>query len=173
MPGVGGRGLTSPLVGRDRELQRLQAAFQRTIDRHSGELLTIVGPAGVGKSRLAIDFAESVREQAAVAVGRCLSYGEGLASWPLREVVTAVAGSADGAGPDEVRSGLARVLEGDEDAAVIVERVAGAVGWSESAADAAGDLLGVRTPVGGGRRPSVRWWSSSRTSTGRSPSSST
>ena len=134
VPGVGGRGLTSPLVGRDRELQRLQAAFQGTIDRHSGELLTIVGPAGVGKSRLAIDFAESVREQAAVAVGRCLSYGEGLASWPLREVVTAVAGSADGAGPDEVRSGLARVLEGDEDAAVIVERVAGAVGWSESAA---------------------------------------
>ena len=133
-PGVGGRGLTSPLVGRDRELQRLQAAFQGTIDRHSGELLTIVGPAGVGKSRLALDFAESVREQAAVAVGRCLSYGEGLASWPLREVVTAVAGSADGAGPDEVRSGLARVLEGDADAAVIVERVAGALGWSESAA---------------------------------------
>jgi len=133
-PGVGGRGLTSPLVGRDRELQRLQAAFQGTIDRHSGELLTIVGPAGVGKSRLALDFAESVREQAAVAVGRCLSYGEGLASWPLREVVTAIAGSADGAGPDEVRSGLARVLEGDADAAVIVERVAGALGWSESAA---------------------------------------
>ncbi len=132
--GVGGRRLTSPLVGRDRELQRLQAALQATIERHSGELLTIVGPAGVGKSRLAIDFAESVREQAAVAVGRCLSYGEGLASWPLREVVTAVAGSADGAGPDEVRSGLAGVLEGDEDAAVIVERVAGAVGWSESAA---------------------------------------
>jgi class 3 adenylate cyclase len=134
VPGVGGRGLTSPLVGRDRELERLQAAFRGTIDRHSGELLTIVGPAGVGKSRLAIDFAESVREQAAVAVGRCLSYGEGLASWPLREVVTAVAGSADGAGPDEVRSGLARVVEGDEDAAAIVERVAGAVGWSESAA---------------------------------------
>ena len=110
-------GLTSPLVGRDRELQRLQAASRGRSTEHGGELLTIVGPAGIGKSRLAIDFAESVRDQAAVAVGRCLSYGEGLASWPLREVVTAVGGQRRRRGPDEVRSGLARVLEGDEDAA--------------------------------------------------------
>ena len=171
-PGVGGRGLSSPLVGRERELQRLAGAFERTVDRHSGELLTIVGPAGIGKSRLAIDFAESVREQAAVAVGRCLSYGEGLTFWPLREVVTAIAGSADGAGPEEVRSGIARVLAGDDDAAVIVERVAGAVGWSESAATPLETFWAFgscwRRP-----RPSGRWWSSSRTSTGRSPPSST
>jgi class 3 adenylate cyclase len=134
VPGGGRPGLSSPLVGRDSELEHLRAAFRRAVDGPGCELITLVGPAGIGKSRLALDFADSVREHAAVAVGRCLSYGEGLAFWPLREVVAGVAGRADGASTDEVRSGLARLLEGDEDAAVIIERVAGALGWSESAA---------------------------------------
>jgi len=133
-PGIGDRGLSSPLVGRERELQRLHAAFRRALDRRSCELLTVVGPAGIGKSRLAHDFAESVREHAAVAVGRCLSYGEGLTFWPLRAVVAGVAGSAEGESTDEVQTGLARLLDGDDDAALIVDRVAGALGWSESTA---------------------------------------
>ncbi len=129
--GVGDRGLTSPLVGRDRELQRLQVAFRQTLDRRGSGLLSIIGPAGIGKSRLALDFADSVRDEATVTVGRCLSYGEGLAFWPLREVVAAVAGGSDGASTDDVRSGLTRLVAGDDHAALIVECVAGALGWTE------------------------------------------
>ena len=70
-----------------------------------------------------------------IAIGRCVSYGTGLTFWPLREVVAALAGRADGDSTDEIRSALVRMLEGDDDAEQIVELVAGALGWSESVAD--------------------------------------
>jgi class 3 adenylate cyclase len=136
-------GFSAPLVGRENELHRLHAAFGRALDRRGAELLTIVGPAGIGKSRLAREFAESLRERAAVAVGRCVSYGEGLTFWPLREVVTALAG-AGGESSQEVQSRLLRLLEGDDEAEVIVERVAGALGWSDSATDPPGTFWAVR-----------------------------
>jgi class 3 adenylate cyclase len=139
-----GPGFSAPLVGREHELEHLHAAFERALDRRGCELVTIVGPAGIGKSRLAREFTKSVRERAAVAVGRCLSYGEGLTFWPLREVVTALVGDADGASSDDVQSGLLRLLEDGDEAAVIVERVAGALGWSESAADPPGTFWAVR-----------------------------
>jgi class 3 adenylate cyclase len=134
-PGIGGTGLTAPLVGRDRELAELHAALDRATERRTCELLTVLGPAGIGKSRLAQDFAAAVGERATVAVGRCVSYGEGLTFWPLRGVVAALAGSADEERTDVVRTGLARILEGDEDAGTVGERIAGAVGWGDPATD--------------------------------------
>jgi class 3 adenylate cyclase len=139
-----GPGFSAPLVGRERELELVDAAFGRALDRRGCELLTIVGPAGIGKSRLAREFAESVRERAAVAVGRCLSYGEGLTFWPLREVVGGLVGDAGGEGGRDVQSGLLRLLGDRDEAAVVVERVAGALGWSESAADPPGTFWAVR-----------------------------
>ena len=135
---------SAPLVGRDHELQQLHAAFDRAVDRRGCELLTIVGPAGIGKSRLAREFAESVHERASVAVGRCLSYGEGLTFWPLREVVTALAGDPDGASSHEVESRLLRLLQDGDETEAVVERVAGALGWSEAAADPPGTFWAVR-----------------------------
>ena len=139
-----GPGFSAPLVGREHELQHLHAAFERAVDRRGCELLTIVGPAGIGKSRLAREFAESVRESATVAVGRCLSYGEGLTFWPLREVVTALVGDAERESGHDVQSGLLRLLEDGDEAVVVADRVAGALGWSESAADPPGTFWAVR-----------------------------
>ena len=65
-----------------------------------------------------------MRERAAVAVGHCLSYGEGMTFWPLREVVTALVGEADGESSHDGQSGLLRLLEEGDEAAVVVERVA-------------------------------------------------
>ena len=79
----------------------------------------------------------------------------------------------DGDSPDEVRAGIARMLPGDDDAAVVVERVAGRAGAVGRRRLARGDLLGRPEAAGGGRARAARSWSSSRTSTGRSrPSSS-
>jgi class 3 adenylate cyclase len=142
--GLADQGLCSPLVGREPELERLRAAFARALEQRSCELVTIVGPAGIGKSRLTQDFTESVAQRAAVAVGRCVSYGEGLTFWPLREVVTALLAGRDGTSPHDVQAGLARLVEGDDDAAAIVDYVAGALGWSEPAADPAGIFWAVR-----------------------------
>ncbi len=127
--------LSSPLVGRARELEQLEAAFRRAVGRRACELLTVVGPAGIGKSRLVGDFAASLGDRAVVAVGRCLSYGEGLTFWPLREVVAAVAAGPGGADTGEALSGMARLLDREDDAVVIADRVAGALGWSHSSAN--------------------------------------
>ncbi len=88
------RHLESPLVGRHRELEALRQAFERTASERACHLFTVLGPAGVGKSRLALELTESVGDRALVLSGRCLPYGEGITYWPLVEVFRA-AGAED------------------------------------------------------------------------------
>ena len=74
----------------------------------SCQLFTILGSAGVGKSRLAAEFLASV--DAHVVRGRCLSYGEGITYWPVVEVVKLLdAMPADEAAASAIRSLLAKV----------------------------------------------------------------
>jgi len=80
------RHLDAPLVGRDRELRRLQEAFAQAVDDRSCQLFTILGVAGIGKSRLTAEFLGSL-EDATVVRGRCLPYGEGITYWPVVEVL--------------------------------------------------------------------------------------
>jgi class 3 adenylate cyclase len=79
------RRLDEPMVGRETELAQLRGAFDRAVADCSCELFTIVGEAGVGKSRLVREFLSGL--QATVAAGRCLPYGEGITYWPIVEVV--------------------------------------------------------------------------------------
>ena len=88
------RPLAAPLVGRETELELLENSFQRTVRDRRASLFTIYGDVGVGKSRLAREFAASV-EGATVLSGRCLPYGEGVTYWPLAEMVKASAGIRD------------------------------------------------------------------------------
>ena len=75
-----------PIVGRERERRSLGDAWQRVRSERACHLFTILGPAGVGKSRLTAEFLSSI-EDVPVMRGRCLSYGEGITYWPLVEVV--------------------------------------------------------------------------------------
>ena len=79
------RDLDAPMVGRSRELELLHAAFERAVTRHGCELVTVIGAAGVGKSRLTREFLVGL--EARVVTGRCLSYGEGVTYWPVVELV--------------------------------------------------------------------------------------
>ena len=81
------RNLDRPLVGRVRERERLRADFADAAAARTCRLFTLIGPAGVGKSRLVEDFLEHVDDSARVARARCLSYGEGITYWPLVEVL--------------------------------------------------------------------------------------
>jgi tetratricopeptide (TPR) repeat protein len=81
----------------------------------------VLGPAGVGKSRLVQEFLATVEGQATVLRGRCVEYGEGLTYWPIAEVVRQAA-TAIG----EV--GLRDLLKGEEHAAFVVEGLAGIAG---------------------------------------------
>ncbi|MFL5953672.1 MAG: AAA family ATPase [Gaiellaceae bacterium] len=75
------RRLDTPLVGRERELALLRQAFERVVGERSCHLFTLLGAAGVGKSRLTSEFLESV--DATVARGQCLDYGDGITLWPV------------------------------------------------------------------------------------------
>ena len=81
------RRLDRPMVGRERERERLRADFADAVASRSSRLFTLIGPAGVGKSRLVADFLEGVSGIARVARGRALSYGEGITYWPLVEML--------------------------------------------------------------------------------------
>jgi class 3 adenylate cyclase len=143
LKGAGAK-IGAPLVGRERELDLLQQAFDRTVAVAGGELVTILGSAGLGKSRLAEEFADTVRGSATVVSGRCLSYGEGLTFWPVREVVQALAGIDDGGSSEEAQAAITRMLPVDEDAALVAERVGGAIGVTELAASPQETFWAVR-----------------------------
>ncbi|MDQ3086886.1 MAG: AAA family ATPase, partial [Actinomycetota bacterium] len=72
----------SPMIGRDHELELLSGALKAAMDTRTCRLVTIVGEAGVGKSRLIDEFVLSVEERAHVLRGRCLPYGDGITPGP-------------------------------------------------------------------------------------------
>ena len=96
----------SPMVGRERERRRLHDVFDTAVGDRSCQLFTVLGPAGVGKSRLVQEFLGELADTALVARGRCLPYGEGITYWPLLEAVKEAVGFGDGDSPDEARSKL-------------------------------------------------------------------
>jgi class 3 adenylate cyclase/tetratricopeptide (TPR) repeat protein len=81
------RRLDSPLVDRERELTQLESAFLRVADAGSCELVTVMAPAGVGKSRLTGELLSRLGSRATVLQGRCLPYGEGITFWPIMSVL--------------------------------------------------------------------------------------
>src|SRR5947209_736116 len=75
------RHLDTPLVGRERELRLLRQAYDSAVSEQSCQLFTLLGPAGVGKSRVVAEFLSTV--DATVILGRCLDYGDGITLWPV------------------------------------------------------------------------------------------
>jgi hypothetical protein len=116
------------LVGRSRELALLRQAFDRAASDRTCQLATVLGPAGVGKTRLATEFLAGVEADATVLRGRCLSYGEGVTYWPLVEVVRQVAGLTGNESSDEARARLSALLPADEETPQVVQRIAPVAG---------------------------------------------
>ena len=87
------RRFDAPFVGRDGELGQLRQAYARAVRDESCYLFTLLGPAGIGKSRLIHELLDD-HDDAIVLRGRCLAYGEGITYFPLVEVLEALAGDA-------------------------------------------------------------------------------
>jgi class 3 adenylate cyclase/tetratricopeptide (TPR) repeat protein len=114
----------TPMVGRETELADLRAAFSRAVQGNRCHAVTLIGDAGVGKSRLIRAFLADLGPDVRVARGRALSYGEGITFWPLAEVVRDAAG-IDIDAPAQLALDKLHALVDDADA---VERVASAIG---------------------------------------------
>ena len=122
------------LVGRERELALLRHAFEGAAAYSRGHLFTVLGPAGVGKSRLVRELVADVGDRATVLGGRCLAYGEGITYWPLLDVVRQAAAIPPHVGPDEARARIARLLGDHREVDAIASFVAGAVGLTDTPA---------------------------------------
>jgi class 3 adenylate cyclase/tetratricopeptide (TPR) repeat protein len=104
----------TPLVGRERERQRLWRDYEDAVADSTCRLFTLLGPAGIGKSRLVADFLARVGDSADVLRGRCLSYGEGITYWPLVEILVGIGADPDaviGTSPAETQLAFRRMLE--------------------------------------------------------------
>ena len=106
------RQLDVPLVGREHELALLREAAEQVRATRSPQGVLLVGPAGIGKSRLASELAR-IDPEARLLAGRCLSYGDGITYWPLRVGVLEAIGA-------ETREAILELVAGEEDA----ERIA-------------------------------------------------
>lgn len=128
------RNLDAPLVGRAEELERIRATIDAHFERRECEIVTIVGTAGIGKSRLAGELTARFTTRSRVASGRCLPYGSGITYWPLVELVRDLGGI----------SAIEQELAPVEDAPLALEHLRTAIGASDLVT--AGDELfwGVR-----------------------------
>ena len=91
-----------PLVGRTDELALLDVLLRRCQREGRPQLATVVGPAGIGKSRLALEFTSAADIR--TVHGRCLPYGGGLRLWPFAEIVKADASILDSDAPDVIEA---------------------------------------------------------------------
>ncbi|HEY2966667.1 MAG TPA: adenylate/guanylate cyclase domain-containing protein [Actinomycetota bacterium] len=125
------RHLDSAMVGRHKELEMLDRALDRVLGEGTSHLFTLLGPAGVGKSRLVQEFVAGPGTEATVLRGRCLSYGEGITYFPLVEIVQEATGVERTDDLATARSKLTTLADGAEDRDRIVSLVAGLLSWGE------------------------------------------
>ena len=132
------------LVGRKPELRLLDAIWDRVLVERLPHLVSIFGPAGVGKSTVVSRFAESARERGArVVFGRSLPYRESGVYGPLARHVMGICGIYESDSPDVVidklRNRTTALLDGSSAPSDTVAEHLGAIvgvdGWGAEATD--------------------------------------
>jgi class 3 adenylate cyclase/tetratricopeptide (TPR) repeat protein len=134
------RRLDAPMVGRGAELARLAEALGDAEDARRCRLVTVIGEAGVGKSRLIDEFVGSLEDNATFLRGRCLPYGDGITYWPLAEAVRQAAEIVERDTTESARAKLAHLAANVD----VEERVAAAIGLSTTSFPAAELTWGTR-----------------------------
>jgi class 3 adenylate cyclase len=126
----------TPFVGRGDELAALQREFESVLETGRGRLVSVVGEAGVGKSRLTSEFVAQLEQRARIVRGACLSYGEGITYWAVGQIVRSLAGIADEDSVVQARGRLEALVAGVPDGEAIAARIAQLVGLGGGSASA-------------------------------------
>ena len=121
------RRLDRPMIGRDVELRQIEQAFTDVAENGRCQVLTILGAAGIGKSRIAREFSDAIRSSTTLLTSRCPSYGEGITLWPLIDIIRQATGGAS-------RETVLRLLHG-EDRDIVAERIVSTAAGSEELSD--------------------------------------
>jgi len=112
--GVGrSEALEAPFVGRDEELRQLKDLFHATGREGKPRLVSVIGPAGIGKSRLAWEFlkyVDGLAENVWWHDGRCPAYGDGITFWALGEMIRGRARLQETDDEPTTRAAIAAVL---------------------------------------------------------------
>ncbi len=143
-----GVGLEPPFVGRDGELRLVKELFHASAQERKAQLVTVVGIAGIGKSRLAWElekYLDGLADQVLWHRGRCLAYGEGVAYWALAEMVRMRARISEEEGTEQALAKL-RVTLGEnvadpEERLWLEPRLAHLLGLAERTAPDREDLF--------------------------------
>ena len=130
--------LEPPFVGRDEELRLVKDLFHATVRESKPRLVTIIGQAGIGKSRLGWEFEkyiDGVNQDFYWHAGRSPSYGEGISYWALAEMVRERAGIAETDDGPTARTKLSACLDewltDPEERRWVEPRIAGLLGLEE------------------------------------------
>jgi class 3 adenylate cyclase/tetratricopeptide (TPR) repeat protein len=126
------RRFDSPLVGRRKELAAIRNEFEEAAATSACRLVTVIGHAGVGKSRLTHEVVTLLGDHARVLRGRCLPYGEGITFWPVAEALREAAGLDEATSAEDAEARIAALLPSDQDRTV-VERMAAILGLGGAA----------------------------------------
>ncbi|HEX5591552.1 MAG TPA: adenylate/guanylate cyclase domain-containing protein [Candidatus Limnocylindrales bacterium] len=140
-------GPATPFVGREAEMARLAEALFAAVGGRRARLVTVVGDAGVGKSRLIREFASTASNEAGIVRGRCLPYGDGITFWPLAEVVRIAAEISAEDGPAMAVEKIRQLVDRPDwadDRDAITERVASMMGLVGEAFPVSELLWGAR-----------------------------
>jgi len=127
----------APLIGRTDELAALRSAFDRVRAERRSEVLTILGEAGIGKTRLTGELVSGLGSEATALYGRCVSYGEGATYLPMTEIIRQAV-------PKRPRETIVSLLAGEEDAQLVAQRVTELAGESEGTASTGEAFWAVR-----------------------------
>ena len=109
----GQRRVRMPLVGRENDLAQLQLVARRAASEKRPSMVSVIAPAGTGKTRLVeefLDWLPSLASNALVATAQCLPYGQQLTYWPMRQVLFTLTGISEDAAPAHVREAIAKWL---------------------------------------------------------------
>jgi len=120
----------APAVGREKELTALEEAWQEVTTERQARLVTVIGDAGVGKTRLVREIMDRLSLRGAhIVSGRCLPYGDGITFWPLRGMVLGAAGVHQDDTPEQAQAKVLACVR-DQD---VADRLASATGLNATA----------------------------------------